>query len=375
MTDTAAGEAPTFDWIDYGEFGARFFRRAVTQQRVADAVGGLAGRGLRFEPLKTGPLGLAELSVRGEIGKPSVTAVAGELVSFAVEVPIEADLLARFGHEVRVHGDIVINLVLVARAADPLLVVIDVPPVRADMVRLNVRADGMAGTVVRTMEPLLPEVRRQVAGAVNALLNSGDAVRRRVIDVAARLADEVDEAQLPRDFSWLSYAEFGERFIAGAVTPQRLEGAMAELDGRPITIGPFRTGPKDRAEVRADGTVGTPAVRRRDGDLVSYDVALTITLDLVIDFLREHRYRASIVVNLVLVAHAADPLLIVVDIAAVTADDVDVSVVARGVTASALQVIGGIGGRIKERVVVRVNEELADSSGRVIDVGARIDAG
>lgn len=367
-------DARAFDWIDYAEFGARFFRRAVTLERVSTALGGLAGRELKFEPLKTGPLGLAEVSFRGTVGQPRMSDRDGELVSFDVTVPVSLELVLRLGHEARVHGDIHIDLALVARAADPLLIVIDIPKVTGEQVRLDLRADGLAGSILRTIDPITPEIRRQVANAVNILVSSRDAVRGRVIDVAARIEDATPQERSDREFAWISYAEFGGRFFAHAVTEKRLRSALTDLDGRVLEIGPLRTGPKGAAEVRATGEVGMPSVTRTPGELVTFEVDIPLALDLVINFLGEHRYRAHIVIHLVFLARGADALLIVVDIPPVTPDGVEVSLVARGLAASALKAVGGVAAQLRAQVATRVNAEIAAAQSRVIDVGARIAA-
>lgn len=361
-------------WIDYASFAARFFEHAVTLERVTAAVSGLAGRGLRFEPLKAGPLGLVEIAFVGEIGRPTVRRAEGDMVTFAVEVPITTELRVRFGHEARVRGDVVIDLRLVARPADPVLIVIDAPPVDEHMVRVKIHGDGLAGAVPLTIEPLLPEIRRRLASAVNALLGSRDAVRGRVIDVAARLENGTELALPPGPFRWIDYSTFGARFFALAVTEKRLASAFGELAGRSIEIAPFRTGPKARAEVSAHGVVGTAALTARHSDLVAFDATVPLTLELVVRFLREHRYRAFISIDLVLRARAADPLLLVVDIPPITGEQVRIAVAADGMAASALKTVGGIENRIREQVLTKVNAELADDSGRVFDVGARVDA-
>lgn len=57
-----------FEWIDYAEFGRRFFPLIVTPDRVRDVVEGLAGRAVEVGPLRTGPGEAATVEVQGLCG-------------------------------------------------------------------------------------------------------------------------------------------------------------------------------------------------------------------------------------------------------------------------------------------------------------------
>lgn len=369
-----AGDRSGFDWIGYGEFGTRFIRRAVTIERVTEALAAFAGKGMRIGPIAVGPIGFVELDARGEIGTPTVRHRDGDLVSFDVSVPASLDLRMKIGQVTSARAEVVVDLVLTVRAADPLLLVIDIPPVQADHVELKMSADGFAAAALPFVEPLEGEIRRQVARQVTGILSDPGMRASRVIDIGAKI-DDVPPF-VPQQLSWLGYAAFGERFFRVAVSEKRLGEGLAELAGREITIGPLQAGPKDRATVTAHGVVGSPSLLRQEANPVTFDVEIPVRLDLTITLSRDVRYACDIVVNLELVAMAADDLVIVIDIPRITADDVDLTLTAQGVFGKVLRAVGGLDAEIREQVAAKVNEETADpaAGGRVVDVGARVDA-
>ena len=83
----------------------------------------------------------------------------------------------------------------------------------------------------------------------------------------------------------------------------------------------------------------------------------------------------AVTVGLTLVARAAEPLRIVIDINEPTAEDVNVVVEADGIRASVLQKVGGIDQEIARLVARFISSELSKPhivSARDIDVAARI---
>ena len=50
--------------MSYEEFGRRFFEVAVSEERVADAIGGIAGEAFDMGPIAQGPGGLAKVTAR-----------------------------------------------------------------------------------------------------------------------------------------------------------------------------------------------------------------------------------------------------------------------------------------------------------------------
>lgn len=366
---------PTLDYTDYGTFGARFVRRAVTVERVSAAVGRLAGKSMRLGPLSLGPAGLMQVAASGVIGTPVVTPRdSAEVVTFDVSVPVSLGLRMRLGQETSYHADVTVGLVLLARAAEPLLLVIDIQRVRADDIGLTLRGSGLGAAILPFVEVLEREIRAQLALAVNRLVGTTEMRASRVIDVGARV-DSAPPVPPPGELVWLSYDAFGERFFRRAVSLARISAAVERLAGREVAFGPLRAGPRDVATVAATGNVGTPTVTARDAELVIFDVAIPVDLDLTVSVARDVHYRCSLAIPLELTARAADELLIVVDIAPVDAAAVDVEITSQGLLSRALRSVGDLDAQLRTQVAKAVDAEVSDpvSGDRVVDIGALVD--
>lgn len=357
--------------IGYHEFGARFIRRAVTAERVAKALGGFAGKGMRLGPISLGPGRFVRVSAEGVVKTPTVAERVGDLAVFDVAVPVSLSLRLRVGQETSYHADVTVGLVLTARPAAPLLLVIDIPPVSARDIRLELRGSGLGAALLPFVEVLEREIRSGLASRVNALLNEPSTRASRVVDIAARIDGRPDDAP-PARFEWLSPAEFGDRFFRHAVTERRIAAEVADLKGREVSIGPLRAGPRDVATVSATGVVGAPTVAANEGELVTMRVRIPLDLDLAVTVSRALPYRAAIVITLELVARAADELSVVIDIPPIDASTVAVELTSRGVLGRLVGSIGDIEGQIREHVAAYVNRETAEPT--VVDVAARIDA-
>ena len=355
MTDSRSDEAvetlpdvpATRDltWITYGEFGKRFFEEAVTLERISDAVEGMAGKGIKIGPIGLGPGGLAGFVAEGSVGSPTISKRNGADVAFDLLVPASLSVILRLGQEIRIQVGIEVGLTLVARPAQPLRIVIDIPAIDHTDVRLVIRAEALGAAWQWLLEPMGEVIRREVATRINAMTSDPESVEGRIFDIAARINDTDENKKMP--FKWMSFDEFGAAFYRTALTEQRITDSVADLDGRPINIGPLKAGPKGIADVNATGAVGKPLVSRRGGgEFVVLDVVIPVALDLVISLRKENHYAANIEIPLVLTAKAADYLLIVVDVPAAGGDDLAPLAVQRGhpLTADEHRVVAHLGG-------------------------------
>ncbi|MBF6327357.1 hypothetical protein [Nocardia transvalensis] len=363
------------NWIDYGEFGERFVRRAVTPARIEAAVSGMAGKGMTIGPFSLGPAGLAGLVAEGSVGKP-VIARSGPQVTFEVRVPVSMHVTVTLGGQrLRLEALVEIDLTLHARTADPLLIVIDVPRIRSRDVSFVMRAQAVGAGFELLLDPIAALVQREVANRLNAMIADPAARRGRVFDVEAIMNGTRSQYLSQERFDWIDYAEFGRRFFPRIVTAARVREVVEGLAGRNIEVGPIRTGPREAATVEVKGTVRMPRLDERAGeDPVSFDLTLPVELDITVDVLKANRYRAEVEIPLVLVARAADPLLIVIDATPPEPDLIAVDMRAEGWRAKTLGALAGIRKQIAAQVAAVIRRELADPSGRTIDVAARLDA-
>ncbi len=187
MTEPAEQSAePTY--IDYAEFGRRFFTAAVTRDRVLEGVRTMTGRPIEVGPLSVGPMGLAKVRARGTVGEPTLEPLAAEEISFALTIPVVLKLTIQTGIDTyRFDADVRVNLVLTARPPTPLVIVIDVPAPSSRDIDVDVQADGLRATVVQTLASVDTEIRRAVAKFVRRELAKPALQKATRIDVARAL--------------------------------------------------------------------------------------------------------------------------------------------------------------------------------------------
>ncbi|MEU7764469.1 hypothetical protein AB0B25_05025 [Nocardia sp. NPDC049190] len=369
-TDERSG---TPAWIDYAEFGRRFVTHAVTAARIEAAVSGMAGRGITIGPVSIGPAGLAGFVAEGKVGTP-VVLHSGPRVTFEVTVPVSLMLKVLLGgRKLRLEARVEIDLTLHARTADPLLIVIDIPPITQRDISFVLRAQAVESAWEWLLDPIAGVVQREVAARVNAMLADPQTRRGLVFDIEAMVGGTRSGHRDKTAFDFIDYDEFGRRFFARVVTRDRVFDVVERLAGRPIEVGPLRAGPRNAASVSVRGSVRVPRLVERSAEPVAFDLTLPVSLDITVEVLKANRYRADVEVPLVLTARAADPLVVVIDVPPPDFDDIRLEFIAHGVRAATLGVFAGIKKHIVAQVARVVGSELADPYSRTIDVAARID--
>ncbi|MGI5216386.1 hypothetical protein [Nocardia sp. CA-290969] len=369
------------EWIDYAEFGERFVTHAVTESRIEKAVAGITGRGIGIGPFNLGPAGLAGFLAEGKIGRPVVLRRESG-VGFDVRIPVSlAAKILLGGRRLGLETVVSIDLTFHARTADPLLIVIDIPQVEPSDVSVLLRLAAADSVAEWMLDPISGLLQREVANRVNTMLSDPGVMRSRIYDIAAIVDGQRSPHRGRTEFEWIDYAEFGRRFFPRIVTRERLGGFVTQLAQRPIEIGPLRTGPRAAAELTVRGAVGQPLLtdlppaEPAEGGiaLVRFGLTVPVALDITVNVLKDNRYRANVEIPLVLTAHAADPLLIVVEVEPPAREDVRLEYEAQGMRAATLGVLAGMKKQIVAQVVRVVRRELADPATRTLDVAARID--
>jgi len=174
------------------------------------------------------------------------------------------------------------------------------------------------------------------------------------------------------DFDYVTYQDFGRRFFELAVTEERVAAAFAEIAGDEFQMGPMAQGPAGLARVTAKVKIQQPHVRRTLGDTITFAIRIPLIIELVIDlWLDKQRFVIDGDIALRATARAAQPLLIVIDVAKPRPSDIAVHVTARSVRGEILRILAGVDGEIKRFVAAYVAEEIdspASQQAKIIDV-------
>ncbi|MFY9587336.1 MAG: hypothetical protein WAT66_07775 [Actinomycetota bacterium] len=168
----------------------------------------------------------------------------------------------------------------------------------------------------------------------------------------------------------ISYEEFGANFVANIVTPERVGATIERLAGEELAVGPMQAGPGGAASVMATGRIGPirpQVVLTRER--LSFDAVIPIELNLDVRVAGvSHRYTGSVDVALRLDVRAVAPVMLIIDVNTVTADDVKVRLEAEQLRARFLQRIGDVDEEVRRAVAEMVNERLASPEAQEVRV-------
>ena len=171
-------------FISYADFGEAFFATAVTRERIEEGLHALAGRAFTFGPVPITPLGLMKVSADGEVGTASLAEQHGELVSFRVTLPVDLRLALDTGiDKIRFTAAVAAHVTVTARAAAPLLLVIDATPPRSRDIDVKVQAEGLRASVLQLSGQVDREIKKAVAGFIRRELDKPQIRTMRVIDI------------------------------------------------------------------------------------------------------------------------------------------------------------------------------------------------
>jgi hypothetical protein len=183
----------THTFVTYEEFGRRFFEEAVTEDRVAAAFSEIAGGDITMGPMSQGPAGLAKVTARVKIQEPHVRRNLGDTITFAVRIPLLIELIVDLRLDKQrfmVDGDIALRAT--ARAAEPLMIVIDVAKPRPSDIAVHVTSKSLRGEIVRLIGGVDGEIRKFVAAYVAEEIDSPSSQQAKIIDVATQVASAWD---------------------------------------------------------------------------------------------------------------------------------------------------------------------------------------
>lgn len=183
----------THNFVTYEEFGRRFFDIAVTEERVAAALAEIAGDEFEMGPMAQGPGGIAKVTARVKVNQPHVRRNLGDTLTFAIRIPLEIELIVDLRidrQRFKVDGDIALRAT--ARAAEPLLLVIDVAKPRPSDIAVHVTSKSVRGEILRIIGGIDTEIRRFIAAHVAEEVDSPASQQAKVIDVAEAVSSAWD---------------------------------------------------------------------------------------------------------------------------------------------------------------------------------------
>ena len=182
---------PVDDEITYEEFGRKFFEIAVTEDRVGNAIGEIAGDAFEMGPMGQGPGKIAKVTAKVRIQEPRLKRQVGPMITFAIRIPLEIDMVVDLRIDkpkFMVFGEIALRAT--ARAAEPLLLILDVEKPRASDISIHVTSKSLRGEVLRVLAGIDAEIRRFIAAHVAGEIDSPASQKAKIINVA----DTIDEA-------------------------------------------------------------------------------------------------------------------------------------------------------------------------------------
>jgi hypothetical protein len=177
-----------YRYLSYEEFGRRFYEIAVTEKRVGDAIGAIAGDEFEMGPMGQGPGKIAKVTANVRIQEPKVVRSDGEVITFAIRIPLEIDMVIDLRIDKPkfvVYGEIALSAT--ARAAEPLLLILDVQKPRPSDIEIHVTSKSLRAELLRVVAGVDAEVRRFIAAHVAGEIDSPESVKAKVIDVAEQL--------------------------------------------------------------------------------------------------------------------------------------------------------------------------------------------
>ena len=176
------------DEMTYEEFGRKFFEVAVTEDRVGGAIAAIAGDEFEMGPIAQGPGKFAKVTAKVRIMEPRVTRQVGEKITFGIRIPLEIDMVVDLRIDrpkFMVYGEIALRAI--ARAAEPLLLILDFEKPRAADIAIHVTSQSLRAEVVRIIGNIDAEIRRFIAAHVAGEIDSPASRKAKVIDIATSI--------------------------------------------------------------------------------------------------------------------------------------------------------------------------------------------
>jgi hypothetical protein len=175
-------------YTSYADWGEAFFRTAVSAERVLAGVNVLAGQAIDVGPMGVGPGRVVKVRATGRIGTAVGERVSDDPVGFRVRLPVSLEFTIDLGVDVqRFVADIVVPLVLTARARTDLAIVLDVDPPTPAQVVVRLEAKGLRASITQHAANVEGELKRFVAKYVGREIDKPYVRAARLIDVSGAI--------------------------------------------------------------------------------------------------------------------------------------------------------------------------------------------
>jgi hypothetical protein len=158
---------------------------------VCNAIAAIAGDAFEMGPMGQGPGKIAKVSAKVRIMDPTVSRTVGEMITFAIRIPLEIDMVVDLRIDkpkFMVFGEIALRAT--ARAAEPLLLILDVEKPRSSDISIHVTSKSLRAEVVRVLGNIDAEIRRFISAHVSGEIDSPASQKAKIINVA----DSIDVA-------------------------------------------------------------------------------------------------------------------------------------------------------------------------------------
>jgi hypothetical protein len=186
------------DYVEYADWGERFFASAVSAERVLAGINVLAGQKIDVGPMGVGPGRVVKVTAVGEIGTAVGERVSDSPVAFAVTLPASLEFAIDLGVDThRFTAELLIPLILTARAREDLSIIIDVTPPRASEVGCRLKAQGLRASITQHAANVEGELKRFVSKYVSREIEKPYVVKARTIDVSGAI-DKAMQSLAPR---------------------------------------------------------------------------------------------------------------------------------------------------------------------------------
>lgn len=176
------------DEMTYEQFGRQFFEVAVTEERVGGAIAAIAGEEFSIGPIAQGPGKIAKVTAKVRVLEPRVAREVGQLITFAIRIPLEIDMVVDLRidrPQFMVFGEIALKAT--ARAAAPLLLILDVEKPRSSDISIHVTSKSLRAEVVRVLGNIDGEIRRFISAHVSGEIDSPASQKAKIIDVSTSI--------------------------------------------------------------------------------------------------------------------------------------------------------------------------------------------